>query len=139
MLFAAESAKGSVTAILGFRTSENAILLDEFADVCETVIVTTDDGSLGIHGTVAGPLEGLLIKSEHSAVIACGPRPMLSAVAEICKRHGVPCLVSLEERMGCGVGACVVCACATKAADGALQMSRVCKDGPVFNASDVVW
>ncbi|MCL2402002.1 MAG: dihydroorotate dehydrogenase electron transfer subunit [Oscillospiraceae bacterium] len=133
MLFAAQSATGGVTALLGFRDDDKVILTQAFAEVCDTVRVITDD-----KGYVTDLLEEELNNGAHSAVIACGPRAMLKAVAEICKRHNVPCQVSLEERMGCGVGACLVCACATQI-DGKDHMRRVCKDGPVFNAAEVVW
>jgi len=64
---------------------------------------------------------------------------MQKAVADLCGQYGIPCQVSLEERMGCGVGACLVCACATLNSDDVLQMSRACIDGQVFNANEVVW
>ncbi|SHH95017.1 dihydroorotate dehydrogenase electron transfer subunit [Sporobacter termitidis DSM 10068] len=137
MLFAARAA-GAKAAVLGFRSRENAILAEEFRDVCEAVYITTDDGSLGEHGTVAGPLERLLREGGCSAVLACGPRPMLQAAAALAETYKVPCQVSLEERMGCGVGACLVCACKT-VVDGKEKMRRVCKDGPVFPAEEVVW
>jgi len=138
MLFAAESAKGGVTAILGFRDSGRIIMVDEFEKVCDAVHVTTEDGSAGRHGLVTAPLEELLASGGYAAVMSCGQLVMQSAVAQVCSRHGVPCQVSLEERMGCGVGACLVCACAT-VSGGAERMSRVCTDGPVFDAGDVVW
>ena len=138
MLFAAESAKQAVTAVLGFRDSGRVILRREFEAVCGKVYITTDDGSYGIHGTVAAPLQELLVTGGFQAVLACGQRAMLSAVAALCETHGIPCQVSMEERMGCGVGACMVCACATKSG-GAERMSRVCKDGPVFDAGEIVW
>ena len=138
MLFAAKTAKGPATAILGFRSSDNVILVNEFEEICENVILTTDDGSRGLRGTVAAPLEELLKNGAYKYVAACGPRPMLSAVAAICAQYAVPCQASLEERMGCGIGACAVCVCATQI-DAAAQMSRVCKDGPVFDAETVVW
>ena len=71
----------------------------------------------------------------YDAVLACGPKPMLKKVAEAAAAFGVPCQVSMEERMGCGVGACLVCAC--DMADGSRK--HVCKDGPVFNAGEVDW
>ena len=138
MLFAAESYAGTVTALLGFRDIRKIILKKEFESACDKVYIATDDGSYGIHGTVAAPLEELLENSTYDAVLACGPRAMLSAVAGICKQRETLCLVALEERMGCGIGACVVCACAT-IKDGVESMSRVCKDGPVFDAQEVVW
>ena len=138
MLFVAESSEGDVTAVLGFRDSRKIILKTEFESACNQVFFTTDDGSFGTQGTVAQPLQELLESGGFDAVLACGPRPMLSAVADICKQRGVPCQVSLEERMGCGVGACVVCACLT-VIDGAEGVSRVCRDGPVFYAEDIRW
>ena len=138
MLFAARSAKAAVTAVLGFSGADAVILKNEFESVCGKVYITTDDGSFGIHGTVAVPLKKLLESGGHEAVIACGSPAMLTAVASLCAQFGVPCQVSLEERMACGVGACVVCACAT-ISEGVRSISRVCKDGPVFDASAVAW
>ena len=138
LLYTAKSATGNVTAVLGFRDKDRVMLVDDFEGVCKEVYITTDDGSFAEHGFVSAPLERLLINSGYDAVLACGPRGMLKAVAEVCKRYEVPCQVSMEERMGCGVGACLVCACKTQT-DGEEHMSRVCKDGPVFNAEEVVW
>jgi len=138
MLFAAESAKSNVTAILGFREASRVIMVDEFKAVCDEVYVTTDDGSVGIHGAVTKPLDELLKKGGYDAVMSCGQIPMQKAVAELCEKYDIPCQVSMEERMGCGIGACLVCACATKA-KGKEQMSRVCIDGPVFDSREVIW
>jgi len=138
LLFAAEAAKGGATAVLGFRDSGRVILKSDFEAVCNDVHIATDDGSFGIHGTVVKPLEGLLDSGAFEAVLACGPRDMLQGVAGLCERYSVPCQLSMEERMGCGVGACLVCACET-VVDGDVFMSRVCKDGPVFDAREVVW
>ena len=74
-----------------------------------------------------------------ASVAACGPKPMLKAIAAIAKEAGVPCQVSMEERMGCGIGACLVCACALKSENGETRYGHVCKDGPVFNAEEVEW
>jgi len=150
MLYAAKSVKGAVTAVLGFRDSGRVMLIDEFKMICEKVIITTDDGSYGVCGNVAQPLEELLIDGGHKAgmgygangrydaILACGQMAMQRSVAEICNKYNIPCRVSLEERMGCGVGACLVCACET-VKNGVAGMSRVCKDGPVFDAREVVW
>ena len=70
-----------------------------------------------------------------TAVLACGPKPMLKNVAAVAAEYGVPCQVSMEERMACGVGACL--GCAIQMADG--TMKHVCKDGPVFDAEEVEW
>jgi len=135
----------SVTAILGFRSADRVILEEDFKKHCAKVIVTTDDGSYGIHGAVTKPLEELLKTGEYTAVMSCGQLLMQKAVAEMCKKYNVLCQVSLEERMGCGIGACLVCACETYIVNeqgsnnGETQMSRACIDGPVFIADEVVW
>ncbi|MCL2152642.1 MAG: dihydroorotate dehydrogenase electron transfer subunit [Oscillospiraceae bacterium] len=138
LLFAAESAKSGVTAVLGFREMGRVILAKDFENVCNEVYLATEDGSLGIHGTVAAPLEALLKQGSYSAVMTCGQFVMQRAVADLCRQYATPCQVLLEERMGCGVGACLVCACATQKGN-TKHMSRVCIDGPVFNSDEVIW
>lgn len=137
MLETAKSCK-NVTAVLGFRSYKNIILKDEFVDVCNDVIICTDDGSVGEAGNVTGPLESELEKGDVGAVFACGPLRMLQAVAMTAEKKGVFCEVSLEERMGCGVGACVGCVARIQR-DGEEKLLRVCKDGPVFNAEEVLF
>lgn len=126
----------NATAVLGFRSYDKVILTEDFARTGTHTIICTDDGSVGQRGQVTAALSAELAKGDVTQVYSCGPAPMLRAVIAECEKHGkhgVPCQVSLEERMGCGVGACVVCACAT-----ASGMKRVCKDGPVFNAKEVL-
>lgn len=124
--------------ISGFRNSSAAILQDDFKAAGAEVILCTDDGSAGIHGFVTQPLKELAEKGGISAVYACGPMPMLKGVAAICKENGIFCEISLEERMACGIGACLGCACRTKRNDEE-YFAHVCKDGPVFNAEEVLW
>ena len=124
------------TAIVGFRSKEKAILLDHLEEECAKVMVATDDGSLGYHGFVDALVRQELSEDKnYDAVLACGPKPMLRNVAKVAQEFGVPCQVSMEERMACGVGACL--GCAIQMADG--TMKHVCKDGPVFNAEEVDW
>ena len=124
------------TAIVGFRSKEKAILLDHLEEECAKVMVATDDGSLGYHGFVDALVRQELSEDKnYDAVLACGPKPMLRNVAKAAQKFGVPCQVSMEERMGCGVGACLVCACDMK--DGTRK--HVCKDGPVFDSKEVDW
>ena len=138
LLYAARTHNGNATAVLGFKSRTNVMLREQFEEACDIVFVTTDDGSYGLRGTVVKPVKDALRSEKFDAVLACGPKPMLMAVAEVAEHYGVPCEVSLEERMGCGVGACLVCVC--KTTDGTTeQMSRVCKDGPVFDSREVVW
>jgi len=132
---AAFTAKNS-TAVLGFRSADRAMLVEDYQDYCEAVYLCSDDGSLGRHGFVDAQLKDILEKDKNfTAVLACGPKPMLKNVAKVAAEHGVPCQVSLEERMACGVGACL--GCAVQMADG--TMKHVCKDGPVFDAKEVDW
>ena len=126
------------TAVLGFRTKDKAFpaITSRFQDHCEQTYICTDDGTLGRHGFVDAQVRDILEQdSGYTAILACGPKPMLRSVAKVAAQFGVPCQVSMEERMGCGVGACLVCA--TPMRDGTVK--HVCKDGPVFNAEEVDW
>ena len=96
----------------------------------------TDDGSAGRKGFVTDLLRERI--AEIDEVCACGPTPMLKAVAAVCAEFNKPCQISLEERMGCGVGACLVCAVKVRK-NGEEIMQHVCKNGPVFNAEEVVF
>lgn len=98
------------------------------------VVLCTDDGSLGKKGVVTRALASRLDKGGEPLLYACGPRPMLKAVQELARAHGLAAQISLEERMGCGVGACL--SCAAKSTSGGYRM--VCKDGPVFDANEIV-
>lgn len=136
MLGCAQFADGRSTAVLGFRSENKIILLDQFEEECEKVLLATDDGSAGYHGFVDALVRQELEQDQaYDAVLACGPKPMLRSVARAAEEFDVPCLISMEERMGCGVGACLVCAC--DMADGSRK--HVCKDGPVFDSKEVDW
>ena len=127
---------GRSTALLGVRSKEKAALLKLFEGDCAKTLAATDDGSLGHHGFVDELVRQELAQDRaYDGVLACGPKPMLRSVAKAAAGFGVPCQVSMEERMGCGVGACLVCAC--DMADGARK--HVCKDGPGFYAEEVDW
>ena len=136
MLQTARKAPHGAIACLGFRNADKAMLIPEFEQCCEQVYISSDDGTLGVHSYVAGIVDTALTEHpEISTVLACGPKIMLKTVYAAAQKHNVPCQVSMEERMGCGIGACLVCAC--KSADGAYK--HVCKDGPVFAAEEVCW
>lgn len=129
----------NATAILGFRSASAAILEEDFQRAGCQVVLCTDDGTKGRKGFVTQALKEHLEQSKPSIIYACGPLPMLKGVAALAKEYGVRCQVSMEERMGCGVGACLVCACKTKRPDGQEGFSHVCKNGPVFEAEEVVF
>ncbi|MEG0979565.1 MAG: dihydroorotate dehydrogenase electron transfer subunit [Oscillospiraceae bacterium] len=138
MLGVAEELDEKCDAIIGFKNIESSILVKDFINMCEDVTIVTDDGTLGEKGFVTDPLKKAVESKTYSTIYACGPTPMLKAIAEIAKQNGIECFVSLEERMGCGIGACLVCACKTKHGNSE-KFTHVCKDGPVFRAEEVVW
>ena len=136
MLGCAKWTAGRSTAVLGFRSADRAMLSEDFQKSCKEIILCSDDGSIGRHGFVDAQVRDILEKDkDFTAVLACGPKPMLKNVAAVAAGFGVPCQVSMEERMACGVGACL--GCAIQMADGTMQ--HVCKDGPVFDAGEVDW
>ncbi len=115
------------TVILGFNTSDEIILKEEFEKLGALVLVTTVDGSYGIKGFVTNAIENL----NYSYVYTCGPLPMLKAVYSAIKTSGE---FSFEERMGCGFGACMGCSCKTLYGN-----KRICKDGPVLSREEIIW
>jgi dihydroorotate dehydrogenase electron transfer subunit len=114
-----------------------------FADMGVPVALSTDDGTLGHHGRVTEPLEAYLDASGDAArraLYACGPDPMLHAVARVAERRGLPAQVSLDPWMGCGIGTCLGCVVPIQRADESRPRFRcACTEGPVFDARDVVW
>lgn len=139
LLWCAKLYGGRCDAALGFRSRELINLEGEFAVHCASVTVITDD-----MGFVTAPaeeaLENARARGEGYAVIhSCGPKPMLRGVAKLAEKYGVDCEVSLEERMACGVGACMGCVCRIRDGSGGWTHMRVCADGPVFDARDVIW
>lgn len=124
--------------ITGFRSADAVILQNDFKAAGAKAILCTDDGTMGMKGLVTVPLEEMLKNGDVDAVYACGPMPMLKAVSQISKENGVYCEISLEERMGCGIGACLVCACKTKKNDEE-YFAHVCKEGPVFKTEEVIF
>lgn len=126
------------TMISGFRSADAVILQDDFKNVAGEVVLCTDDGSAGFHGFVTQPLEKLLQEKKTDVIYACGPMGMLKNIAMLAEKYNVKCEVSLEQRMACGIGACLVCACRT-VKDSKEFMSHVCTDGPVFDSKEVVF
>mgnify|MGYP004516878975 FL=1 len=118
----------SPTVVIGFNKADEIYYAEEFEHAGARVIVTTADGSAGVHGfvTAALPLCG-----EFTHVYACGPEPMLKSVYDSTSCGGQ---YSFEERMGCGFGACMGCTCKTK-----YGAKRICKEGPVLTREEIIW
>ncbi len=125
----------SVHAVLGYR--DGALFLKKEIERYAEVAVATEDGSAGTKGNVLDAIAEQKIDAD--IVYACGPMPMLRAVKRYAQNQGIPAYLSLEERMACGVGACLGCVCRTKKKDAHSHVNnaRVCTEGPVFPAEDV--
>jgi len=132
---------------LGAQRAELLAGLDRLEGFCELGICT-DDGSRGYHGPVTGLFESgtKLLKHniggydpEETMVYACGPTAMIRAMAHLLNENPIRCQVSLEERMACGLGACLGCAVAVRGESGKREYRRVCKDGPVFDLREIVF
>ncbi len=136
MLELAKQLSGDVIAVMGYR-NDDMFLTEEFTDVASDLIIATDDGSVGVHGTVVDAMKDNELTAD--VIYACGPKPMLRGVAEYAAEHNIKCYVSMEERMACGVGACLGCVCQSKEVDdhSHVKNKRVCKDGPVFLSTEV--
>jgi dihydroorotate dehydrogenase electron transfer subunit len=126
------------SAFLGFRNKDYVVLDKEFSKAANKLFIATDDGSRGYKGMVTDLLEQDLLENRFDILYACGPTLMIRKVMDIAKKHNIPCQVSLEQRMGCGIGACLVCACKTKLGEE-WEYSHVCKDGPVFWSDEVIF
>lgn len=134
LLGAAAELRENAVAVLGFRNRDSVILEHDFKAAGAKVEIATDDGSYGFHGLVTE----LAAKEEFEVVFACGPLLMLKAVMALAESRGVPCYLSLEERMACGIGACLGCAVPLLDEQENQYYGHVCKDGPVFDSRKLV-
>lgn len=125
--------------ILGYRNKEAVYLYEDFKKAGCNVILTTDDGSCGNKGFVTDFLANIIDKKNISKILTCGPYIMMKKVAQIALKNNIPCQVSLEEHMGCGMGTCLCCVTKIKDNTGEQKNLCVCKDGPVFDAREVIF
>ena len=134
MLETAKQLKGEPVLVMGYR--DELFLTDEMKKAGELVIAT-EDGSAGTKGNVLDAIRENDLKADM--IFACGPKPMLRALKAYGLANNIPCYVSMEERMACGVGACLGCVCQSTEVDDHSQVKnkRVCKDGPVFLSTEV--
>jgi dihydroorotate dehydrogenase electron transfer subunit len=124
----------------GARSRADLVGTAEFKPLVRATLLATENGSAGYHGYVTHPLEEYLAAHTNKKflLLACGPGPMLRATVELANRFHHPCLVSMENRMGCGLGACLGC-CVRVTNEGHEAYQRVCTEGPVFWAEKIVW
>mgnify|MGYP005752742183 FL=1 len=134
MLELAKHLKGEKQIILGFRDEQ---FLTEDLEKYGKVTIATEDGSAGTKGNVLDAIREQNLTAD--VIYACGPTPMLRALKTYAEERGIPCYLSLEERMACGVGACLACVCKSKEVDSHSNVhnKRICKDGPVFLSTEV--
>ncbi len=127
------------TVVLGFRDA-SCVPTDYVGALRFEPVVCTDDGSVGFHGTTVDWLRAHAAEGRdpfaRTSVYACGPNAMMSVCSDFCERLGLPCWVSMEQIMGCGVGACVGCAIPV---NGSERFARVCTEGPVFESRAIQW
>ena len=125
---------------LGARSGPEIVAVQDFEPWVNATVLATEDGSLGHRGFVTQPLKAYLDRhaKKKYVVLACGPMPMLQAVVKLANQYGHPCLVSMENRMGCGLGVCLGCSIHVHG-QGHEAYQRVCTEGPVFWADKVVW
>ncbi len=137
---------GRITVLIGARTKEYILDEERFKGLGCSVRIATEDGSCGEKGMVSLLLRDELSGADSTSrpglsngVYACGPLPMLKETARICRHFHISCQVSMESQMGCGVGACLGCAILMKTEGGGPLYKRVCLDGPVFDAQEILW
>ena len=128
-----------VDTVVGAATEEQLFGRLELKRLSSTLTITTDDGSLGVKGRVTDILPDLMEKSDAAVVYACGPMPMLAAVAEIATEYRAYSQCAVEEAMACGVGVCMTCVLPIIGEDGVTRMLRSCTEGPVFRGDRVRW
>ncbi len=128
-----------VDVVVGAASEDRLFGVLELKRLAATVTVTTDDGSHGEQGRVTDVLPDIIKRTKAEVVYACGPMPMLAAVAEIAAEHQAHSQCSVEEAMACGVGICMTCVLPVVGTDGVTRMVRSCTEGPVFRGDIVRW
>lgn len=135
MLQLAKELKSEMTIVLGYRDSE--LFLKEDFEGLGRIIIATEDGSVGTKGNVLDAIKAEGVTGD--VLYSCGPTPMLKALKAYAEDKGIEARISLEERMACGIGACLACVCQSKDVDhhSNVHNKRICKDGPVFDSREV--
>ena len=143
MLLATALRKNGIETIglVGAQRQERLLSVTDLEAINITVHIATDNGSSGHHGFVTDILKDLLEKTNwhRPTIYACGPHGMLSVVANIAANYQVPAQIAMENRMGCAMGVCLGCVCPIRTDADTIEYQRVCTEGPVFNATDIVW
>jgi dihydroorotate dehydrogenase electron transfer subunit len=128
-----------VDVVLGASTESKLFGVLDAKRIAASLTITTDDGSLGERGIVTDALPAVMKRTDADVVYACGPMPMLRAVAKVATEHGAYSQCAVEESMACGIGVCMTCVLPVIGDDGVTRMLRSCVDGPVFRGDRVRW
>ncbi|MCP4649498.1 MAG: dihydroorotate dehydrogenase electron transfer subunit [PVC group bacterium] len=138
-----KKSKAEVIAFIGAATKQDIVCIKDLKEHGCKVNISTDDGTQGYKGYVSDMLEQYLSDTqcfENPYIYACGPFPMLKALSMLACKFGLDGQVSVDEMMGCGIGACLGCVIKTKnLSDNTSGYKRICKDGPVFDINEIVW
>ncbi len=127
----------TTTSVCGFRSIEDSFLIDDIKSLSDKVVFASECGEMDFCGNAVDALSTIDFK-DNSTIFTCGPSPMMQSVSNVATKKNIPCQVSLEQRMGCGTGICLVCACKIKYGDD-FTYKRCCKEGPVFDHREVIW
>ena len=135
MLQTAKEIEGEAIIVSGYRNQD--LFLKEELESAGTLFIATEDGSVGTKGNVVDAIRENQIEADM--MFACGPKPMLRALKNYAAENNIECWISMEEKMACGVGACLACVCQSKDVDSHSHVhnKRICKDGPVFLSTEV--
>ena len=134
LLLAAQKSESADVLIGGKNIDEALFWKNEFSKLVDDIFITTDDGSYAHHGFVTDIMPDILKDNHYDKILTCGPEIMMRNVADIARKNNIPCQVSLEKRMACGLGACLSCS-----VDTINGRRKICKDGPIFNAEEVFY
>ncbi|MEE9523445.1 MAG: dihydroorotate dehydrogenase electron transfer subunit [Thermodesulfovibrionales bacterium] len=125
---------GKAKLLYGAGSMDQLVLVDEIKTLIPDAVVVTDDGSAGKRGTVIDHLDEIIQSMGDVSVYSCGPEIMLKKISEYCNKKDMECYISLEQNMACGIGSCLGCVVKTKHG-----YQRVCKEGAVFSAKEIIW
>jgi len=130
-----------LTLYVGATEAATLVGLKRIERFCTDIKTATDDGSVGYKGTILDLFQNDLPAMDHEnmVIFSCGPYGMVRHLAEVISPYDIPCQISTEERMACGIGTCLGCAIKIRTANNAWIYQRVCKDGPVFDIRDIMW
>lgn len=124
-----------VSLYYGAKSKDHILFADELQNIDANVVFATEDGSVGNKGMIIGSLEDALEGMQQPVIYACGPEPLMRALASLGKKHSISVQVSMDQYMACGIGVCLGCICKTKKGDNV----RACREGPVFDTKELIW